>query len=97
MNYGDYTRYRVPFAALVEPTCFGGEAGYDASEALVRAFSRIVATIARRFKSRAMVKQLSALSDQVLKDIGIERGEIDLLVRRAAENPDVDYRVLRSW
>jgi uncharacterized protein YjiS (DUF1127 family) len=43
----------------------------------------------REYKS---VKAVSGLSDEVLKDIGVQRSEIRYVARRVAENPGLNYR-----
>jgi len=97
MTHVDSTRYRVPFSHLVEPTRFVGETLYEITEAVIRAANRAGAAVVKKVRTRRTVNEVSTLSDYILKDIGIERSEIELLARHVAENPNVDYRVLRSW
>ena len=103
MTYASYTRHRVhesqrvPFAEFVQPTYFVGEAFYNASEAIARAAARTFRAAMIKSRARSSAEELSALSDHTLKDIGVERSQIKYLARRVAENPNVDYRVLRSW
>ena len=96
-RHGQYGSQRVPFEEFVDPTRYVGEAFYNASEALAKAAARVVKETAAKARARASVKELSSLSDHTLKDIGVERSEIGELARRVSENPDTDYRVLRSW
>jgi uncharacterized protein YjiS (DUF1127 family) len=96
-RHNQYGSHKVTFEDLVEPTRYVGEAFYNASEALTKAAARVVKETAAKARARASIKELSALSDHVLKDIGVKRSEIRELARRVAENPDTDYRVLRSW
>lgn len=97
MTHANNARYEVPFVDLVEPTHFVGETVYDASNTIAQAIVRAFETIAKRVRVRATIKEVSKLSDHTLKDIGIDRPKIESLARRAAENPNVDYRVLNSW
>ena len=103
MTYASYTRHKVhesqkvPFEEFVEPTRFVGEAFYSASEAIAQAATRVFKEAVVSSRERTSVKELSALSDHTLKDIGVDRSEIRYLARRVAENPQADYRVLRSW
>ena len=97
MNHVDTTRYRVPFSHLVEPTRFVGEALYEITDAVVRAAKRAGAAMVKRVRTRKTVTELSSLNDHILNDIGIDRSEIGWLAHRVAEQPHVDYRVLRTW
>lgn len=97
MSYATGAGHGVPFAGLVEPTRFVGEAIFDASQAIARVAARGFEAIVKQVRVHTTVNELSTLSDHVLKDIGIDRPEIESLVRRVADNPNIDYRVLRSW
>jgi uncharacterized protein YjiS (DUF1127 family) len=97
MSYADSSRHRVPFAELVEPTRVVGETLYETARSATHTTARAFEAIARRVRARRSVKELSKLSDHVLQDIGVDRSEIASLARRVSENPDVDYRVMRSW
>jgi uncharacterized protein YjiS (DUF1127 family) len=103
MTNASYARHshhgsqKVPFEEFVEPTRFVGEVFYNASEALTKMATQVFKETLAKARAQASIKELSALSDHSLKDIGVDRSEIRELARRVAENPDTDYRVLRSW
>jgi uncharacterized protein YjiS (DUF1127 family) len=102
MSYASYARQKVqesqkvPFAEFVEPTRFVGETFYGASEAIAHAAARVFKEAVVKSRRRASEKELSALSDHTLKDIGVHRSEIHYLTRRVAENADAGNRALRS-
>ena len=95
MSQADTGHNRVPFAEVVEPLRFMGAAVYAASAAAVYTIARSFNAIAKGLKARKTVSEVSQLSDHLLKDIGVQRYELESLARRAAENPGIDYRVLR--
>ena len=94
MSHANNARFGAPCADLVEPTRFVRETLYDASKTIARTMGRALERIVTQVQVRATIKEVSKLSDHTLKDIGIDRTEIKSLARRAAENPNVDYRAL---
>lgn len=95
MRYANAGHDKVPFAEFVEPTRFVGMAIYDALEAVTRATAQGYEKIATRVEVHRTVNEISQLSDYLLRDIGIERPDIEALVQRVVENPNIDYRALR--
>lgn len=99
MRYANADHGKVPFAAFVDPTRFVGVVIYDTSQAVARAAGRAAGrafgSIVTGMKARRTANEVSRLSDDVLRDIGIDRAEIGTLARRVAEHPDIDYRTLR--
>lgn len=95
MRYANADHGKVPFAAFVDPTRFVGVVIYDTSQAVARAAGRAFGSIVTGMKARRTANEVSRLSDDVLRDIGIDRAEIGTLARRVAEHPDIDYRTLR--
>ena len=100
MSYRYYVGYRptrsynVPFVHLVRPTAFVGEAIYVALDGAVNFAARAVRAVQSKLRENAAVKELSALDDRILQDIGVPRSEIRTIARRVAENPGMDYRML---
>ena len=68
----DYTTSR--------PAPFGAITSYRA----IQAVSALLGSIARWNDARLTQKSLSALSDRELNDIGLCRGDIDLIARQRA-------------
>ncbi len=60
---------------------------YHAIDAVTTSATRLTGAIARWQKRRWAVAELSRLSDHMLKDIGVARGEIRALARRAQSRP----------
>lgn len=56
--------------------------GITAVRGLVRAGRRIVSGVATAQRRRAAIRELQALDDLLLKDIGISRGDIPFLIER---------------
>jgi uncharacterized protein YjiS (DUF1127 family) len=52
------------------------------------ALLQVARAIAGRFEMRRQMHVLAALDDRMLKDIGVMRGEIPYLVRRAVQRID---------
>ncbi len=51
------------------------------------AFARILATIGRRLTRRAAIHELERLDQRLLRDIGVEREEIETFVDTLLEEP----------
>ena len=93
-NHGRHRDMKVPFAEFTAPMGYVGEVIFGAMEASTRFIRQ--AYKARKIKAleRATIKELSALEDWVLKDIGVSRSDIPNIARFVAENPGVDPRVM---
>jgi len=85
---------RVPFYGLVEPTLRLACTVSDAIFAAYRYLDKAVAAVWRRVLIERTVKELSGLDDHLLKDIGIERGQIRHLAEAVAHNPRFSVRDL---
>lgn len=95
MSYSPAGHRRVPFAEFVSPFGPIADTLYGAALAGAHGVARAVQAIAREVEVRRTMRAVSQLSDHTLKDIGVDRWEIERLVRRAADAPGVDYRTLR--
>jgi len=62
---------------------------------LITFFRRAVAMVARNIEHAQAIRQLQAMSDRELRDIGIARSEIDALVTGAIHRPNVDPALVR--
>jgi uncharacterized protein YjiS (DUF1127 family) len=62
------------------------------SRRLGQLFARFDGWLEQRRRYRATVCELSALSDEVLADVGIMRGEIEEVARRLAVRPTTSLR-----
>jgi uncharacterized protein YjiS (DUF1127 family) len=58
------------------------------ASAVAKAVSTCCDEIARYFARRAAIKNLSELDDRALRDIGIERSQIESAVRHFIIDPD---------
>jgi uncharacterized protein YjiS (DUF1127 family) len=58
------------------------------ASAFLRAFGACCDEIARYFARRSAIKHLSELNDRALRDIGIERSQIEAAVRDFIIDPD---------
>jgi uncharacterized protein YjiS (DUF1127 family) len=52
----------------------------------------LIAAIANELRIRRDVRQLAAMDDQMLKDIGLRRGEIEYCVRYGSANEPSRHR-----
>ncbi len=98
-SYHDQRRYSpsgVPFAEFTESFRTTGETIYDAMDSFSRFVSRAVRAAGAKMREYRTVQVVSGLSDQTLKDIGVQRSEIRYIARRVASNPGVDYRTFRQ-
>jgi uncharacterized protein YjiS (DUF1127 family) len=55
------------------------------ANAIASAPAKLMAAIAERYRIARAIAQLEALSDRILADIGVERGEIPRLVRQGRD------------
>ncbi|MGH6947229.1 MAG: DUF1127 domain-containing protein [Kiloniellales bacterium] len=62
------------------------------SRRLGELLARLSRWLEQRRRYRATFRELSALSDEVLADVGILRGEIDEVARRLAVRPTTSLR-----
>ena len=62
---------------------------------LIEALRRAIASVARQFEHARAIRQLQAMSDRDLRDIGIARAEIDALVTGQLIRPNVDPALVR--
>ena len=62
---------------------------------LVTLVRRVIRTIGRHVEHARAVRQLQAMSDRDLRDIGIARAEIDALVTGTIQRPTVDPALVR--
>ncbi len=85
----------LPFAEVLAPMWYFGEAIYTGLEAVAMAVAAGARWIGRRWRAHRSVAVLSVLNDHMLKDIGLYRSEIRYLAHKIAENPDMDYRMIR--
>lgn len=95
-GYPMQDRINVPFAELLAPITYVGDAAYTAMVAVARLVGRAFRAARVRARERAAIATLMALDDRMLKDIGVDRSGIHYLVRKVAENPGVDYRTMRQ-
>ena len=101
MSYRYYTGYRphrsytVPFAELVAPMNYVGEGIYTTVDAAAGFVVRALRAIRVKARENSAINILSGLDDRTLRDIGVPRSEIRSIAREMAENPGMDYRVLR--
>jgi uncharacterized protein YjiS (DUF1127 family) len=56
---------------------------------------RMVETIKRRRRANRIIRVLSALSDDTLKDIGIERSNIPMIAESLLDIPELPVRAAR--
>jgi uncharacterized protein YjiS (DUF1127 family) len=69
------------------PDILAGRVQSSSSRRLGELFARLNLWLEQRRRYRATVSELSALSDEVLVDVGIPRGEIHEVARRLAAKP----------
>jgi|SRR5262245_57965167 len=71
---------------LVEPTHAAG-AGRPQSllSSLVAAPRRVAAALAKELAARRAMRSLASLDDRLLRDIGLDRGQIDHAVRQGRQ------------
>lgn len=71
------------------PDILAGRVQSLSSRRLATLFARLNRWVEQRRRYRATVRELSALGDEVLADLGIPRGEIDRIARRLAAQQHV--------
>jgi uncharacterized protein YjiS (DUF1127 family) len=69
------------------PDILAGRVQSSSSRRLAQVFARLNLWFEQRRRYRATVSELSALSDEVLADVGIRRGEINRIARSLAARP----------
>jgi uncharacterized protein YjiS (DUF1127 family) len=69
------------------PDILAGRVQSSSTRRLAELFARFNLWLEQRRRYRETVSELSALSDEVLADVGVRRGEIHELARRLAANP----------
>jgi uncharacterized protein YjiS (DUF1127 family) len=75
-------------AGLVEPSRFIAEGVVSSFAGVYRFAARTVNSLKRRFTLAHASDELSRLDDAVLKDIGLERSDINAFVYSLVENQD---------
>lgn len=78
------TPVRVPFVELVEPFMHVGEEVVRFGAATVAAMYRATGAFTRWRNERSTIKELMALDDRILEDIGVRRSEIMAVARKLA-------------
>jgi len=102
MSYARYAEQRVgeatqvPFSHFVAPFGFVGDTVYGAFESLADITKRAFGAFQAKAHEREAVRTLIRLDDRTLRDIGVQRTEIRYVVRRATDNPEIDYRETSS-
>ncbi len=102
MSYKSYTDHRtnaasnVAYVHSVAPVASIGEAVYTAAESAIQAACRVYWSARVDARASRSIRTLSALEDHTLRDIGIRRSEIHNIARKMAENPGMEYRVIRQ-
>ena len=91
-NHSVYHSGAVCFDNMVVST--GAGRPYPITDAVVSAVVRAFHAVSTKVVERATVKQLSALEDHILADIGVPRSRIHEMARKMAENPGVDHRTI---
>ena len=91
-NHCVYDTGAVYFDNMVVST--GAVSQPPITDAVVSAVVRAFHAVQTKMLERATVKQLSALEDHVLHDIGVPRSQIHEVARKMAENPGVDHRTV---
>ena len=76
---------RVPFVELTTPFQYIGELAAPAVTAGVRALQRVWTRIGHLACVHRTERELEALDARMLKDIGIDRGQISAVARRAVD------------
>ena len=76
---------RVPFQELVTPTSFVADGITVAVNQTWAVVQRAAARVAYRHRVNRTIRELSALDDRTLSDIGLQRGQIEAVARSAAE------------
>lgn len=71
----------------------GTASAHPITDTVVSAIVRAFHAVQTKMLERTTVKQLSALEDHILHDIGVPRSQIHEMARKMAENPGVDHRV----
>ena len=98
MSYASYYEHHrrfasvPPFVKFTESFGETSETAYDVFDTFGRFISRAVRDAGTKMREYKSVKAVSGLSDEVLKDIGVQRSEIRYVARRVAENPGLNYR-----
>jgi uncharacterized protein YjiS (DUF1127 family) len=69
------------------PDILAGRVQSSSTRRLAELFARLNHWLEQRRRYRETVSELSALSDEVLADVGVRRGEIHEVARRLAAKP----------
>ena len=69
------------------PDILAGRVQSSSSRRLAELFARLNRWLQQRRRYRTTVTELRALSDEVLADVGVQRGEIEEIARRLAARP----------
>lgn len=92
--YAGNNAEQIPFYGLVAPQMHAGDAVATVLWKAYEGLRRSAAAAWHWYKSRQTERELLALDDWMLKDIGISRSDIPAVSRMSAEDPYFTFRDL---